>query len=158
HDYEKARTIFEAIPAADRNGDLAITPYLIADCLIRTAPTKIDDALAAGKLEEQLKGAAENLESYIGADAKAPMVPDALLKLGPCQQRMAGWQGQPPQRVQAFATARATYEKLMQQFPQHPLIPQAVLERAKCIAQQGDKGGAMNELRRFTGDPLKNSN
>jgi TolA-binding protein len=158
HDYDKAKAIFEAIPAADRHGDLGITPYLIADCLIRTAPTKVDDALTAGKLEEQLKGASEQLESFIGADAKGAMVPDALVKLGLCQQRIAGLQGQPQQRVQAFAAARGTYEKLMQQFPQHPLMPQAVLERAKCIAQQGDKNGAMNELRRFTGDPLKNTN
>jgi TolA-binding protein len=157
-EFEKARALFETIPAADRNGDLAVTPYLIADCLIRTAPTKIDDALAAGKLEEQLKGASEQLEGFIGADAKSPLVPDALLKLGLCQQRMAGLQGQPPERAKAFAVARGTYEKLMQQFPQHPLMPQAVLERAKCISQQGDKGGAMNELRRFTGDPLKNTN
>ncbi len=157
-EWDKARATLETIPAGDRNGDLAITPYLLADCLIRTAPTKVDDALAAGKLEEQLKQAVEQLDAFVGSDPKGPLVADALLKLGLCQQRLAALQGQPPQRAQAFAAARGTYEKLMQAFPQHPLVPQAVLERAKCIAQQGDKNGAMNELRRFTNDPLKNSN
>ena len=69
-DFEKARTTLETIPVADRGGDLAVTPYLIADCLLRTTPTKVDDALTAGKVEEQLKQAGELLEGFIGGDPK----------------------------------------------------------------------------------------
>src|SRR5262249_18357698 len=83
---------------------------------------------------------------------------DALLKLGLCQQRMAALQGQPPERVKLLQTARQTYEKLLSpQFKASPLQPQALFERAKCIAQTGDPNQAINELRRFTTDPLRNS-
>ncbi len=153
-DYEKAKATLELIPGADRNGELAVTPYLLADCLIRLTPTKVEDALTAGKVQEQLQAAVELLEGFIG-DAKHALAPDAFIKLGLCQQRLANLKEKPPERAQAYQVARTTYEKLMQLMPQHPLIPQAVIERAKCIAGQGDKNGAMNELRRFTADPLK---
>src|SRR5208283_4007899 len=32
-DYERAKEVLETVPAADRRGDLAATPYLLADCL-----------------------------------------------------------------------------------------------------------------------------
>ncbi len=51
-DLEKTVEVLKTIPDGDRNGDLAIVPYLQADCLIRTAPAKADDALAAGRLQD----------------------------------------------------------------------------------------------------------
>src|SRR5262249_37711227 len=39
--------------------------------------------------------------------------------------------------------------------PKHALYAQAVFERAKCLAQAGDRNGAANELQRFQNDPLK---
>ena len=45
----------------------------------------------------------------------------------------------------------------MNQFGQHPAMPVAVYERARCLIAQRDPGSAMNEYRRFLGDPLKNS-
>jgi len=157
-DLEKARTALNAIPATERNGDLATVPYVIADCVLRLAPRTVpEDALEAGKLEEQLKTAAELLDGFIGSQPKSAQAPDALLKLGLCQQRLATVQGQPPEKVKAFAAARATYDRLISQYPKNLLEPQAVLERAKCQAQMGDPNGAMNELRRFTTDPLKNA-
>jgi TolA-binding protein len=154
-DLEKARDTLEGIPMAERNGALASVSYLLADCLIRLAPTKADDALAVGKLEEQLKQAAELLDAFAGSQPNSPQTPDALLKLGLCHQRLAGLIAQPAERAKAFGVARAAYEKLVQQFPKHELQPQAVFERAKCQAQMGDTQGALNELRRFTTDPLK---
>src|SRR5262249_25889101 len=71
-DYEKAQAALEAIPGPDRNGELALTPYLLADCLIRQAPARADDALAAGKLQEQLQNAAQLLDGYINASPKEP--------------------------------------------------------------------------------------
>jgi TolA-binding protein len=154
-DFEKARGILEAIPQAERSGELAVTAYLLADCLMRTAPAKADDALAAGRLQEQLRAAAELLDGFVNAQPGAPQAADALLKLGLCHQRLAGVLVQPEERSKELAAARAAYERLIQQFPKHPLLPEAVMERAKCLAQAGDKQGAMNELRRFTNDPLK---
>jgi TolA-binding protein len=156
---QKARLALDQIPAQDRGGELAVVPYLLADCLMRLAPTAApEDALETAKLEEQLKKAAELLESYIAAQPNSPQVPDALLKLGLCQQRLAQLVGAGPERVKAFAAARTTYERLLAPaFAKSPLQRQAVLERAKCIAQSGDLNGAINELRRFTADPLKNS-
>jgi cellulose synthase operon protein C len=156
-DLDKAREVLETIPPADRTGDLAVVPYLLADCLIRMAPAKADDALVAGKLEEQLKAAVDLLEGFAAVQPNSPEVPDALLKLGLCHQRLASLLAQPPEKAKVLANARSAYERLMQQFPNHPLQPQAVLERAKCLAQAGDPNGAVNDLRRFTGDPLKNA-
>jgi len=41
-----------------------VVPYLLADCLMRLAPVKADDALAAGRMEEQLKAAVEMLDGF----------------------------------------------------------------------------------------------
>src|SRR5262249_604205 len=136
---DKAQQVLESIPAPDRNGDLAVVPYVLADCLIRQTPTGgAEDALAAGKIHQQLKTAVELLEGFTSAQPKGPQTPDALLKLGMCYQRLAAVLAEAAERNKALASARATYEKLTQQFPKHALEPQAVLERAKCIALAGD--------------------
>jgi TolA-binding protein len=154
-DLAKAREKLEAIPSAERAGELAIVPYQLADILIRTAPAKADDAVEANRLEEQMKAAIELLESFVAAAPNSPQMPDALLKLGHCQQRLATLFVQPPDQAKAIGAARAAYEQILQKFPKHELQPQAVFERAKCIALAKDVNGAMNELRRFTQDPLK---
>src|SRR5262249_2862892 len=43
---DAARENLEKIPRAEHSGDLAVVPYLLADCLIRLAPARADDALA----------------------------------------------------------------------------------------------------------------
>jgi cellulose synthase operon protein C len=157
-DLVNAYKVLSDIPGPDRAGDLSMTPYLIADCLLRQVPTTVpDDALAAGKMEEQLKGAAEALEAFIGANAKDPNIPDALLRYGLCQQRLAALIAQPQERIKKFNEARATYEKIMRKdYGVHPLhMAYATFERAKCITQAGDMGTGINEMRKFTTDPLK---
>jgi TolA-binding protein len=156
---DKARAMFENIPSADRVGELAVVPYLHADCLLRLAPTAIpEDALEAGLLEDQLKSAATLLEGFIASQPKAAEVGDALLKLGVCQQRRAELLVEPTARQQMLTQARTAYEQLMQPaFAQHPAAPQAVFERARCLAAMGDQGGAVNEMRRFTTNPLQNA-
>ncbi len=151
-DLEKALDVLKTIPDAERTGDLAPVPYLQADCLIRSAPAQADDALAAGKLQEQLESAAGLLEAFVGAQPNGPQTPDALLKLGYCRQRMAALLVQPQEKQKGFASARAAYERLIQTFPKHESQPTAVLERSKCLAQAGDVNGAVNELRRFGND------
>jgi TolA-binding protein len=155
-DIEKAKEILEAIPEAERTGELAVVSYQIADCGLRLIPTKIeDDAIAAGRALEQLQSVAGLLESFAAAQPTNPASADALLKLGHCQQRIAGLLAQPPDRAKALAAARTAYEQLMQRFPKSQVFPQAVFERAKVLAQSNDVNGAINELRRFTNDPLK---
>jgi TolA-binding protein len=148
---EKAIEVLKAIPDVDRTGELALVPYLQADCLIRTAPTRADDALAAGKLQEQLKEAIALLDAFAGAQPTGPQTPDALIKLGLCHQRMAALLDDKQEKAKSLAAARAAYERLTQQFPKHELSATALLERAKVIAAT-DPNGAINELRRFQND------
>jgi TolA-binding protein len=155
-EFDKAKEILETIPEADRNGELAVVSYQIADCIIRLIPVKIeDDAIAAGRALENLQAAATLLESFAAAQQTKPAAAGALLKLGHCHQRLAALLAQPADRAKALASARAAYEQLMQKFPKGALFPQAVFERAKVLAQANDVNGAINELRRFTNDPLK---
>ncbi len=88
-DYDKAREILEKIPNADRGGELAYTPYLLADCQLRQAPATVSGAGETRKVLELLESAAGNLDGFISANPKAAEVPDALLKLGTCQMRQA---------------------------------------------------------------------
>ena len=126
--------------------------------MIRLAPARADDAVAAGKLEELIRGAGELLESFAASQPNSPQAADALLKLGYCQQKLAGILAQPPDQAKALAAARAAYEQLLQKYGNSPEAPQASFERAKCLAAQKDVNGAINELRRFTNDGrLKNS-
>jgi cellulose synthase operon protein C len=156
-DLERARQAFEAIPQADRSGELTAVPYLIADCVLRSAPAAVpEDALETGKLEAKLKSAADMLEAFLSAQPQGPKSGDALLKLGHCLQRMAALQGQPPERAKILASARTAYERLLTPpFANHPARPHALIERAKCMAQTGDVNGAVNQLREFTRDPLQ---
>ncbi len=155
---DKARELLAAIPVSERSGELAVVPYELADCLIRLAPVKTDDAITAGKLEESMRTATEMLEGFAASQPTAPQTPDALLKIGYCHQKLAGVLAQPQEQAKEIAAARAAYEQLLQKFPQSPQFPQATFERAKCLAAQKDVNGAVNELRRFTNnDPLKNA-
>src|SRR5205807_3649915 len=106
-DLENAKKVLEAIPQAERGGELAAVPFVMADCLLRQAPaTTPEDALAVGKLEDQLKTAAELLNDFANGQPGHPQTADDLLKLGYCHQRLAALQGQPPERVKALATAK----------------------------------------------------
>lgn len=154
---DKAREILQAIPAAERNGDLALVSYQLADILIRQAPAKADDALAAGKLEEQLKATVELLDSFVTSQPNGPQTADALFKLGHCHQRLAALLAQPLDQQKELAGARAAYEQILQRFAKDPLQPHALFERAKILARSNDVNGAINELRRFLKDPLKTS-
>jgi TolA-binding protein len=157
NDLEKAQKALEAIPAAERTGELAIVSYQLADVLLRLAPARADDAVAAGKLEEKLRGAGDLLEAYLAAAGETPQAPDALLKIGYCQQRLGKLLAQPAEQQKAFAAARAAYEKLLQKYPRHDAAAQATFERAKVLALARDVGNAINELKRFASDPLKKS-
>ncbi|QOV91656.1 tetratricopeptide repeat protein [Humisphaera borealis] len=153
----QAIAILTQIPESDRNGELATVGYLQADALLRTFPPETDDAIQAAGLIQQAEQAAKMLENFAGSNAKHALAPDAILKMGYCYQRMAGLLAEKPERDKAMQLAREAYEKHLREFAGHPTAPAVVFERAKLIAMQGDVGGAMNELRRFSGDPLRTS-
>ncbi len=156
-EYEKAKALLEGIPNAERNNELAYTPYLLADCLLRQVPAAVTGAAETRKVLEALDQAVANLDSFINANPKAPEIPDAMLKLGTSQSRNGALLAVPAERNAVLQAARGTFEKLMQQFPKEPQAAQAKLERAKTMNLQGDPNGAMNELRQFTGDPWQAS-
>jgi tetratricopeptide (TPR) repeat protein len=156
-EYDKAVPILTAIPQADRTGPLSTAPYVLADCLIRTAPTEAADAIAAGRLQEQLGEAIKLLDAFLASQPTSPQAPDALLKLGFCHQQTASLLVDQQERNKVLTTARQAYERLIQQFANHPLQPVAVFERAKCLVLLGDVNGGINELNRFQADPLKNT-
>jgi TolA-binding protein len=151
---DKAHDMLKTIPAPERAGELAVVSYALADCLLRMVPARADDAPAVKQVQEKLQAATELLDSFLVAQPAAPQAPDALLKLGFCHQRLAALATQPPDRAKFLGNARSAYERLIQQFPNHDIRPQATLERAKCLALAGDPGGAITELQRFLSDPL----
>src|SRR5262249_15624854 len=57
-------------------------------------------------------------------------------------------------KAAALQAARQAYEKVIGQHAKDSRVPQALLERANCMALAGDRGGAINELRRFAQPPL----
>jgi cellulose synthase operon protein C len=154
--FDKTREVLESIQVPDRHGELAVVPYLLAECLIRSAPTKIDDALAAGRLSEQLNAAVEMLGEFVGDQPDSPLVPDALLRLGFCQQRLAAVLSQPEEQNKLRDAARGSYETILLDYPWNELQPQAAHQRAKLLAQANPLDG-INRLRRFTAEPLRKS-
>ena len=155
--FQEAIDVLTTIPEMERTGDLATVSYLMADCLIRTLPPEADDALQAARQMEQAERAAKLLEGFAAAQPKSPQAPDAMLKLGYCQQRIGAALADPAERQKVLTQARTVYEAFLQQFPQDPALPSVVFERAKCLALLGDPGNATNELGRFRADPFRNS-
>ena len=43
-DLDGAQKALNAVPAAERAGELAATPYLIADCILRQTPSTVPEA------------------------------------------------------------------------------------------------------------------
>lgn len=156
-DHEKAAKALEGIPGPERNGDLSAVSYVLADCLIRTAPAKAEDALQDNMLREKLAAAAGHLDTFIAANPKAEQTPDAILKLGYCQKRLGIQLAPGNERNDALNKARAAFERLPREFPNSNLVGTAALERAKVLVLQGDKGNAINALRGFNTDPLQKS-
>jgi TolA-binding protein len=153
----EAITTLSAIAEADRLGELAPVSYLLADCHIRLLPTETDDAIQAAKLIDRAEQAAKLLIKYAGGLGKTPQAADVLLKFAHCQLRVGMLLADPAEKQKTLALARTTYERVMNEFGQTPAMPMAVLERARCIALMGDPNGAIGELNRFHGDPLRSS-
>jgi TolA-binding protein len=151
----KAVEILDAIPVPEWSAELVGVPYLLADCLLRqTATATADDALAAGKLREELERAAQLLGDFAANQPDNPLVPDALLRLGLSRQRLGDLLSEPEERKQALAAARTAYERVLLDYPLNDVRPRAALERARCLALAGDPNEAVNRLRAFAVAPL----
>jgi tetratricopeptide (TPR) repeat protein len=134
---------------------LAGAEAYLAECLLRTLPAGGDDALAAARLVKQLEETVLLLETAIAA--KTVELPEALMKLGWCQQTLGVLMADGEERNKVIETARVTYKRVQTEFPEHPLFAQSVFERAKCSAEKGDLEKANAELSRFLTDPLQKS-
>ncbi len=155
-EFDKAREVLEGIPIPERKGDLALVPYLLADCRLRLLPSRADDAVSAGRLAEQLKAAVEELSAYAEDPAEPPFLPDALLRLGYCQRRLSSLSGQEEEQKQLRERARGNFEQVLLDHPGHELVAHAALERARFLAEDDAKQGIIR-LRRFTAGPLRRS-
>ena len=155
--YAEAAEGLRAIPDVEQTGELATVPYLLADCIIRTLPARADDAVQAALLAERAKRAAKLLERFTAMGTDRPEAPDALLKLGYCYQRAAEALAGAKDRQELLAAARGAYERFMQAFAKDPSLPRARFDWAKCVALMGDVQTAVNELRRFAGEPFRRS-
>lgn len=153
-DYTEAALAFATIADADRVGELATVPYLLADCLIRSLPPEADDALQAARLIEKAEQAAKLLEGFVAAQEKSPQVPDALLKLGHCHQRVGVLMANPAERTKMLTSAREAYDRALQLFNKEPIQSVAQFERAKCLALLGDANAAAGALAQFQNGPL----
>jgi TolA-binding protein len=156
-EYEKAIPVLEAVPAPERVGDLAGVAVVLADCHLRTAPAKAEDALQDNMLREKLGAAAGLLDAFVGANPKDPGAADALVKLGVCQRRLAGQFPPGNERNDLLNKARGAVERVQREYGGSPAVGAAALERAKVMALQGDKGGAAGQLGEFRRDPLGKS-
>jgi cellulose synthase operon protein C len=154
--YDKTRSLLEEISPTDRKGDLAGVGYLLADCLLRTTPTQADDAITAGKAQEQLTQAATLLTDGVAQQPYTDRATDALMRLGLCQQRLAALAGKDEERNALNAASRATFERVLLEYPRDELQPHAALERARWIRRGGDVDEAVRRLRPFATGTLQN--
>jgi TolA-binding protein len=148
----KANAVLMAISTADRRDELNLASYMQADCLIRLAPVKADDALAVGKLQEELQAALEQLNAFVGAQPRGPLAADALLKIGYCNQRLGNIQPQPAERAKYLTAARVAYKRLYGEYPRDEVLPFAVFQEAKCFIGLGTLPRAVTNLQRFTNE------
>ena len=139
--YPEAIAVLGEIPPADRAGELATVPYLLADCHLRLLPAETDDALQAAQLIERAGEAAKLLEEFVNLQPQHPVAPDALLKLGYSHERIGLLLADAKERQKSLSKARELFERLLQQYGNSTAVPGAVLERAKCLGWLGDTNG-----------------
>jgi TolA-binding protein len=153
-EYEKAQTILAGIGSGERKDDLALAGYLQADCIIRLAPVKVEDAIAGGKLGEDMTAAIDQLEGF--CSTRGPFTADGLLRIGYCKQRLAALAPNPQEKAKLLTEARVVYKRIYAEFPQTPTVSFAVFEEAKCFVALGNAQRATTNLNRFNNE-LKNS-
>ena len=155
--HRDAVAVLGAIPEDERRDALANTPYLLGDCTIRLLPAVATDAVGASGLLAGAEQAAKLLESFAVNQDKNPALPDALLKLGWCHERIAEAVSNADERKKALGSALAAYDRFLKTSAQDPSAPVAIFGRAQCLVGLGDLNGGLAELGRFAQDPLRQS-
>ena len=158
-DLEKAQKALEAIPAADRTGELAVVAVPAGRRLPAAGPGRADDAVAAGKLEEKLQGrrrAAGGVRRR-GRRQPAGARRAAQARLLPAAAWRSCWRSRPSRR-RCSPRPAPTYERVQQKFAKHDVVPAGDVRAGEgARGSEATSNGAMNELTPFAADPLKKS-
>ena len=118
------------------------------------APAQADDALAAGRLQEQLTQAADLLTDVVAQQPYDDRDPDALMRLGQCQRRLAALAVKDEDRNALEAASRNSFERVLLEYPNNDLHPHAIIERARWVRKAGDQDEAVRRLRPFASGAL----
>ena len=113
--------------------------------------------MAAGKAQDQLTQAANLLTELVGTEPYADRDADALMRLGMCQRRLAALAAKDEDRNALNDASRASFERVLLEYPRDELQPHAALERARWIRRGGDITQAIQRLRPFASGNLKDS-
>lgn len=149
--------ILAPIPTEQMKGELAQAPILRANSLIQLAPAEIQNDEQRAKLHATLDEAIKLLAHFIASNPKSDQIPDAYVKMGLCNQLKAEQIQDEEQRKTTLKIGEETYGTLISKFANHALIPQATVEKAKCMIAAGNFDGGIAELKKFVSAPLNAS-
>jgi tetratricopeptide (TPR) repeat protein len=154
--FSEALGILVKIPESERGADeLAGAALLQADCELRALPETAEDALTSARVAQQLEETTARLETFIATrPGDESVAAEAWLRIGYASQRLAGMIVDPTEKRRTLAKARRAYQTIVQQYPNHPLYPAALLENAKILLRFNGNSPAMMELSKFQADPL----
>ena len=105
-------------------------------------------------MQDQLTQAANLLTELVGSEPYADRDPDALMRLGLCQRRLAGLAAKDEDRNALNDASRGSFERVLLEYPRDELQPHAALERACWIKRSGDVTEAIRRLRPFASGNL----
>ena len=80
--------------------------------------------------------------------------PDALMRLGQCQRRLAALAVKDEDRNALEAASRTSFERVLLEYPNNDLQPHAIIERARWVRKGGDQDEAVRRLRPFASGAL----
>jgi tetratricopeptide (TPR) repeat protein len=151
--FKEAAELLTKIPESDRVDDLVGVSFMLADCALRALPDTAEDALSSARMAAELEKIITQLEGYAGSRPNDPEAPQALVRIGYAATKLGNLLADPVEKRRTLAKARRAYVAVLQQFPDHPLYPVALLENAKIMASFGG-GAAVMELAKFQAAPL----
>jgi TolA-binding protein len=102
-----------------------------------------------------MNSAIELLNGFITDIPEPAQLPEALMRLGFCQRRLADLLANGEEQNKMREAARGSFERVLLDFPLHELQPHAAIERARSMMQAGDPNPAIANLRRFAAGSLK---
>ncbi|MCZ2341898.1 MAG: hypothetical protein LC104_08900, partial [Bacteroidales bacterium] len=147
--FDRANTILSQISAADRSGELAVADYLQGDCLIQMSPREPVDRAEMMQARDHLTHAEQLLTRFHNSARASPYQAAAWLALGECRARLAALTTDATRRATDREAARSAWEQLLRIAPQDRLAGYAEIALAKLRAVQGDRAGAIQELRLY---------